>query len=196
VPAPAHRISESASGSTSGSAACARRPPRSGAPRILARVFAALTLMQATAVLAHLLELIPNTEIVDTASGRDLRLELRFTHPMARGPGMPMAEPVRFGVLAPGGEKDLRDRLRPSEIDGSRVYRADVRIDAPGDHIFFVEPAPYWEPAEARLMVHCWWGFAALLEALEPTRGPDGEPVPVEQGALIWVRAHDMRPAD
>ena len=39
-----------------------------------------------------------------------------------------------------------------------------------------------------------WWGFAAVLEADEPMPGPDGEAVPVELGALIWVRTVDMAP--
>jgi len=34
-----------------------------------------------------------------------------------------------------------------------------------------------------------WWGFAALLEADEPMISPEGEEVPVEEGALIWVHA-------
>lgn len=34
-----------------------------------------------------------------------------------------------------------------------------------------------------------WWGFAALSEGPEPLPGPDGEPKPVELGALIWVHA-------
>ena len=37
-----------------------------------------------------------------------------------------------------------------------------------------------------------WWGFAALIEGDTPMTGPGGEPVPVELGALIWVRAVDM----
>lgn len=257
------------------------------APHILLAVFSMLMLAKPPA-LAHFQELIPSTEIVDAASDRDLRLELRFTHPMAQGPVMPMGEPVRFGVFTTDGEQDLRDRLRPADIDGSRVYAADYRVGSPGDHIFFVEPAPYWEPAESTLIVHYtkvvvdafgggdawdqrlglpveiiplvrpyglwtgnlfrgivmrdgqpvpfaevevewrndgsvtppadafetqvikadangsfayampragWWGFAALLEAPEPLPGPDGTSVPVEQGALIWVRVRDMTAA-
>ncbi|WP_245860964.1 DUF4198 domain-containing protein [Rhodobacter maris] len=34
-----------------------------------------------------------------------------------------------------------------------------------------------------------WWGFAALTEADTPMRSPDGREAPVEEGALIWVRA-------
>lgn len=37
-----------------------------------------------------------------------------------------------------------------------------------------------------------WWGFAALLEGDELMENPDGKQVPVELGALIWVRARDM----
>jgi cobalt/nickel transport protein len=39
-----------------------------------------------------------------------------------------------------------------------------------------------------------WWGFAALIEGDEPMKGPDGKSVPVELGALIWVKAVDMSP--
>ncbi|NCC29473.1 MAG: DUF4198 domain-containing protein, partial [Gammaproteobacteria bacterium] len=38
-----------------------------------------------------------------------------------------------------------------------------------------------------------WWGFAALLEGDEPMQNPDGEEVPVELGALIWIYAREMR---
>ena len=33
-----------------------------------------------------------------------------------------------------------------------------------------------------------WWGFAALVEREETMTAPDGREVPVEEGALIWVR--------
>ena len=37
-----------------------------------------------------------------------------------------------------------------------------------------------------------WWGFAALLDGDTPGKAPDGKEVPVEEGALIWVKATDM----
>lgn len=33
-----------------------------------------------------------------------------------------------------------------------------------------------------------WWGFAALIEGDDPMVSPEGAEVPVEEGALIWVR--------
>jgi cobalt/nickel transport protein len=38
-----------------------------------------------------------------------------------------------------------------------------------------------------------WWGFAALIEAEETMKSPTGKDVPVELGALMWVRAVDMK---
>lgn len=38
-----------------------------------------------------------------------------------------------------------------------------------------------------------WWGFAALLEGEAPMPSPEGDLVPVEQGALMWVQVRDMR---
>ena len=37
-----------------------------------------------------------------------------------------------------------------------------------------------------------WWGFAALVEGDETMPNPNGEAVPVELGALIWVRTRDF----
>lgn len=235
---------------------------------------------------AHFQELIPSRDILTQQSGGQLTLDLSFTHPMERGPVMPMGRPVRFGVVGPGGEQDLRERLRPVERDGVRAYRADYRVGRPGDYLFYVEPAPYWEPAEGVMIVHYtklvvdafggesgwqrelglpveiaplsrpyglwtgnlfrgvvkrdgqpvpfaevevewrndgsltapadayvtqviradangtfayampragWWGFAALVEGQERLPNPDGKPVPVELGGLIWVHARDMR---
>jgi cobalt/nickel transport protein len=247
----------------------------------------ALTLLSfTTPALAHFQELIPSTEILDQASGSDITLQLSFTHPMEQGPAMPMGKPAGFGVLTGADRQDLRDRLQAIEVDGQRAYQAEFAVRAPGDHVFFIEPAPYWEPAEGVMIVHYtktvvdahgggdgwdrmigfpveiqpltrpyglwagnlftgvvtqygkpvpfaevevewrndgsleppadafvtqvlkadsqgvfsyampragWWGFAALIEGDEPMPNPEGKPVPVEQGALIWVRARDMR---
>ena len=37
-----------------------------------------------------------------------------------------------------------------------------------------------------------WWGFAALLEGDETMASPEGKDAPVEQGALMWVKATEM----
>ncbi len=246
---------------------------------------ALLAILAASPSSAHFQVLAPSTDIVGPESGGTVNIDLVFTHPMARGPAMEMARPARFGVLGPDGERDLLDALEKAPVDGKTAWKAAVPVARPGGYVFFVEPKPYWEPAEKKMIVHYakvvvdaydwgqgwdrpvglpveieplhrpyglwtnnvfrgivrkegkpvpfaeievewlndgsveppadayltqvikadaggvfayampragWWGFAALIDGDEPMRAPNGEAVPVELGALIWVRARDM----
>ncbi len=236
---------------------------------------------------AHFQELIPTPAIVtpDTASGGKVDLALTFTHPFEGGPVMSMGQPQAFGVTVDGTTTDLLDSLVETPIEGQVAYTASHNVAGPGDYIYHVTPAPYWEPAEGVMIVHHtkvvvdafgadegwdavvglpveilpltrpyglyagnlfrgvvtkagdpvpgatvevewrndgtvtaptdvhitqvvkadangvfafamprsgWWGFAALLEAEETMANPDGEQVPVEEGALIWVHTDAM----
>jgi len=232
---------------------------------------------------AHFQEILPSADVLP--EGGAVALTLAFTHPMSRGPAMAMARPVRFGMLRGGTVTDLSGALVAHDLDGKTAWEATVDLAEPGAAIFFVEPEPYFEPAEGKYILHYakvvvdsyasgegwdamvglpveiepltrptglwtgnlftgivrksgapvpfagieveyvndgavaapndafitqvikadgngvfsyampragWWGFAALLEADAPMPGPDGKPVPVEEGALIWVKATDM----
>ncbi|QGU32312.1 DUF4198 domain-containing protein [Thermochromatium tepidum] len=250
------------------------------------RHFTWLGLFIALAAQAHFQELIPSTDVVTDPSSSEITLDLTFTHPMERGPAMAMGRPVQFGVLTPSGREDLLANLTARTQDGQPAYSARYRIQQPGDHVFFVEPAPYWEPAEGVMIVHYtkvvvdgfgggggwdaevglpveitpltrpyglwtgnlfrgivkrngqpvpfaevevewrndgsltppadafvtqvlktdaqgvfayampragWWGFAALPESERTLQNPEGQEVPVETGALIWVHTRDMK---
>ena len=128
----------------------------------------------------HFQVLIPTTDIV-TASGRKtITLDVRFTHPMEAGPAMQMAAPRQFGVLVNGAKQDLRAALKPRTIDGKTAYTCDYRVRAPGDHVFFVDPAPYWEPAEQKMIVHY---TKVVVDAFDAGEGWDamvGFPVEIE----------------
>jgi cobalt/nickel transport protein len=65
-----------------------------------------------------------------------------------------MGKPKQFGVLVGGKKTDLTAALKDKKIDGKTAYTASYKLAKPGDHVFFVEPAPYWEPAEQKLIVH------------------------------------------
>lgn len=234
---------------------------------------------------AHFQEILPSADVLP--DGGAVTLSLVFTHPMDGGPTMEMVRPRRFGVLRGGMVTDFTASLAEQAYDGKTAWTATVSLDKPGAAIFFVEPQPYWEPAEGKFIVHYakvvvdsfasgegwdamiglpveiaplvrptglwtgnlfrgvvtrggapvpfagieveyvndgsiaapndafvtqvikadaggvfayampragWWGFAALVEADEPMQSPDGMAVPVEVGALIWVRTVDMAP--
>jgi cobalt/nickel transport protein len=112
-----------------------------------------LAFLCATSALAHFGAVIPSTEVVEQGGERAVRLEVSFIHPM-EGHSMKMERPVRFGVLARGEKTDLTGRLTRTARGDGDLWSADYLFKRPGDHIFFLEPAPYWEPAEDSFIVH------------------------------------------
>lgn len=252
----------------------------------MASAFVLVGMLIAAPAQAHFQELIPSADIVSETTNKTITLDMAFTHPFEGGPVMEMSTPVQFGVFIGGSKQDLKSSLVPRSIAGKNAYQASYTLSAPGDYLFYVEPAPYWESAERKMIIHytkvvvdafgaeqgwdaviglpveieplvrpfglwtgnifrgivCrdgkpvpfanvevewrndetvkapadafvtqvikadgqgvfayampragWWGFAALLQGNEPMKAPTGEMVPVEQGALMWVKTVDMK---
>ena len=128
--------------------------PLTSCPAWLRTLAAGCLLNLPSLAAAHFLELIPSRDILTPQSGARLQLSLAFSHPMEGGPVMPLGKPVRFGVFGPEGDSDLLATLEPLELHGGRSYRADYQVRRPGDHCFYVVPAPYWEPAEGVMIIH------------------------------------------
>ncbi len=129
---------------------------------------------------AHFLMLIPSSDVVSAQDDRTVALDIRFTHPMEGGPAMDMGRPQRFGVLVGGQTYDLTAQLVPVKIDGRTAFTARVPVNRPGDYVFFVEPAPYWEPAEQKMIVHY---AKVVVDAFGAEEGWDamvGLPVEIE----------------
>jgi len=254
---------------------------------LTAALVAATVLLGAGRARSHFQVLIPSGDVIEAEQGKSVDLEVLFTHPMEQGPVMEMARPRQFGVLAGGKKTDLLDQLQARKVDGKTAYRCRARLGRPGDYVFYLEPAPYWEPLEKKMIVHYtkvvvdylgaetgwdatvgfpveieplvrpyglwtgntfrgivkrngkpvpfaqieveyyneggrvkppndafitqvikadsvgvfsytipragWWGFAALVDGDEKMKGPDGEPVDVELGGLMWVKTVDMK---
>lgn len=140
----------------------------------------AATVLSASSACAHFLVLKPSTDVVDAQSGNRLNLDLRFTHPMENGPVMSMDTPRRFGVIVAGEDHDLLPMLEPYDVDGKQAFRAGYTMKTPGVHLFYVEPAPYWEPDEEKLIIHY---TKVVVEAYGLRRGWDalvGFPVEIE----------------
>ena len=45
-------------------------------------------------------------------------------------------------------------RIKQSEIDGKTTWSLETELVEPGASIFYVEPQPYWEPAEGKYIIH------------------------------------------
>lgn len=172
---------------------------------------------------AHFQALMPSADIVTADGPRTVKLDILFTHPMEQGPVMAMDRPKQFGVLVDGTKTDLGATLKAKKVEGKTVYGASYRISRPGDHIFYLEPAPYWEPAEGKMIVHYtkvivnafgleqgWDALVGLAVEIEPLVRPyglwtgnafrgivkkDGRPVPfAEIEVEYWNESNKVKP--
>ncbi len=128
---------------------------------------------------SHFQVLIPSEDVVATP-GTIVDLDIIFTHPMEQGPVMEMGEPRRIGVLVDGKRSDLGKGLKVRKVDGKTAYTCPVRVTRPGDYIFFIEPAPYWEPAEEKMIIHYTKVVVDVMGAEEGWDAMVGFPVEIE----------------
>jgi cobalt/nickel transport protein len=82
-----------------------------------------------------------------------------------------MASRFRSPTLRSSGRNDGTAKA-PADAFVTQVIKAD------GERVFV-----YAMPRAG------WWDFAALTEGDRPMKSPTRETVPVEQGALMWVKA-------
>ena len=100
---------------------------------------------------------------------------------MEQGPVMEMGKPRQFGVLIGGKKrKDLMDSLVEKKIDGKTTYTASYKVTRPADYVFYIEPAPYWEAAEEKMIVHYTKVVVDVLDAGEGWDAMVGLPVEIE----------------
>ena len=48
----------------------------------------------------------------------------------------------------------IQDRLEKTEVMGHTAWKTDYAVNRPGAYVFYMEPEPYWEPAEDCYIVH------------------------------------------
>ncbi|MGA1826090.1 MAG: DUF4198 domain-containing protein [bacterium] len=119
---------------------------------IICFMFMVSTFIVSTAS-AHFQMLLPSDNIISQSDSKTINLDIIFFHPF-EGHYMNMEKPVQFGVLAQGNKKDLLPSIKSKKEKGCSTFEAEYSIKRPGDHIFYVEPQPYWEPEEDCFIIH------------------------------------------
>ncbi|MFZ0448967.1 MAG: DUF4198 domain-containing protein [Desulfatiglandaceae bacterium] len=102
---------------------------------------------------AHFGMVIPSETMVMQGDSRVVRVVASFSHPF-EGNGMDLVQPVRFGVMTRGKKQDLLSQLKGTKVFGHKAWELDYRVKRPGVYTFYMEPKPYWEPAEDKYIVH------------------------------------------
>ena len=112
-----------------------------------------MTLISANFSLAHFGMLIPSDTMVMQEDKRTIDITLSFSHPFEMV-GMQLVKPTAFNVFADGKKQDLLGLLKETQVMGKNGWQAVYPVKRPGVYVFFMEPQPYWEPAEDKFIVH------------------------------------------
>ena len=107
----------------------------------------------ARSAVAHYGMLIPSDSMVMQNDNRTINLKLSFSHPF-EGEGMELVKPAVFGVMANGKRVNLLETLKETKVMGHTAWETFYKIKRPGVYMFYMEPKPYWEPAEDCYIAH------------------------------------------
>ncbi len=102
---------------------------------------------------SHFGMLIPSDSMVMQEDNRSVTVTVSFSHPFEMV-GMDMAKPKLFSVAAGGMSKDLLGSLEATQVMGHGAWKAVYPVKRPGVYVFYMEPQPYWEPAEDSFIIH------------------------------------------
>lgn len=102
---------------------------------------------------AHFGMMIPSDSMVMPDEGRDISLTLSFSHPF-ESIGMEMVRPQAFALFYGEMRTDLLEQLNETKVMDHTAWTTNHRLKRPGAYTFYMEPKPYWEPAEDCYIVH------------------------------------------
>lgn len=138
---------------------------------------------------AHFGGIIPSDDIVSQEDSRDITLSVKFFHPM-EGHYMNMERPTQFGVMHMGKKTNLLTTISEKKVEGFSTWQATYRIRRPGDYTFYVEPRPYWEPAEDCYIIHytkVCVNALGMEEGWDEEVGLETEIVPLTRPYGLWT---------
>ncbi|MBU1055644.1 MAG: DUF4198 domain-containing protein [Proteobacteria bacterium] len=142
---------------------------------------------------AHFGTVIPSDDIISKDDSKTINIQIKFIHPMEMH-YMEMVKPKQFGVIHDGKKYDLLGTLKqakgksPDQTENFSFWTSEYKIRRPGDYTFFVEPTPYWEPAEDLFIIHY---TKVCVNALGKEEGWN-EPVGLETEIIPLTRPYGL----
>jgi cobalt/nickel transport protein len=115
---------------------------------------------------AHFGMIMPSKSMVMQGDNPNLELTLAFCHPFEQN-GMNLAKPKKFGVLVDKKKTDLLNTLQETKILGKQAWKTTYTLKKPGIYAFYLDPQPYWEPAENKCIIHQTKTYVAAFGAEE-----------------------------
>jgi nickel transport protein len=115
---------------------------------------------------AHFGLILPDKAMVMQGDNQNLSMTVAFLHPFEQK-GMDMAKPKQFGVKAGKDKTDLLNTLQETKVLDHQAWKTAYGLKKPGVYAFYVDPAPYWEEAENKFIVHQTKTYVAAFGAEE-----------------------------
>lgn len=152
-------------------------------------------LLSAVPAGAHFGTLIPSDDIVSGKDSKTLNVDIKFIHPMEQH-YMEMEKPKQFGLMVNSQKQDLLGTLSASQgksLGQEKTYtfwQAVFDVKRPGDYTLYVEPTPYWEPAEDLFIVHytkVCVNVLGLEQGWDEPVGLETEIVPMTRPYGLWT---------
>ncbi|MEW6387169.1 MAG: DUF4198 domain-containing protein [Thermodesulfobacteriota bacterium] len=111
---------------------------------------------------AHFGVVLPSESMVMQGDNPNVELTLAFCHPFEQK-GMDLARPKAFGVMSQGKKTDLLPSLQETKVLDHTGWKNIYLIKKPGVYAFYLEPQPYWEPAEDKYIIHYTKAYVAAF---------------------------------
>jgi cobalt/nickel transport protein len=115
---------------------------------------------------AHFGTILADKSMVMQGDTPNVELTLAFLHPFEQN-GMDMAKPNKFGVMAGKEKTNLLDSLQETRVLDHQAWKTSYTLKKPGIYAFYFDPAPYWEPAENKYIIHQTKTYVAAFGAEE-----------------------------
>lgn len=97
---------------------------------------------------AHFLTFLPTTDNVKNKKEANLEFDISFIHPFEQT-GMTLVKPTLYAQ-----SRDITLNLTETKKFDHKAWKSKYSIKRPGVYKFFVEPTPYFEPAEEKYISH------------------------------------------
>ena len=120
---------------------------------------------------AHFGMIIPSDSMVMQQDSRTITVTLSFSHPFEMQ-GMELAKPKSFAVVSGDKTYDLLGALEKIRVMAHTGWQAAYAVKRPGVYVFYMEPEPYWEPAEDVFIIHY---TKTVVTAFGDDEGWDGQ---------------------
>lgn len=138
---------------------------------------------------AHFAATIPSDDIITLDDNKTVTLSLRFMHPFENN-YLKMDKPGGFSVTARGRSTDLMKGITSVKRDDGNAWETSYTIRRPGDYVFVLESAPYFEASEELFIIQyakLYINALGMSGAWDIPMGTPVEIVPMVQPYGLWT---------